>query len=336
MNISVIVPTRNRAKDLRVALDSVVNQSFKLPYEVVVVDNGSTDQTKEVVEVCKVTAPSHVEVRYLFEPMPGLLSGRHLGAQKANSDILTFIDDDIKADPGWLESIVTAFMQHDVQMVGGPSYPMYEVTPPVWESGLWTKSSDQQSCPHYSLIDLGPREKHIEPSLIWGLNFSIRKSVLFECGGFHPDCVPASLQRFQGDGETGLTEKFKAKSYKAWYAPGARVGHLVSKDRLTIDYVYKRQYYLGVCNSYALIRKTKLAGLRLMMKHPRLFVRFFNERLLRDLFAEAPKDELSKALRDGYRDGFWFHQKEAASDSKLMSWILKKDYWDYALPTEHP
>lgn len=63
-----------------------------------------------------------------------------------------------------------------------------------------------------SLLDIGQDVPNIDPNYIWGLNFSIRKQTMYDCGGFHPDLVPAYLQCWQGDGETGLTKKIKKNS----------------------------------------------------------------------------------------------------------------------------
>lgn len=332
MRTSIVVPTRNRSVDLRTALESIINQSFVGNYEIVIVDNGSTDDTAQVSQEWMGKVPNHITLKYYFESVPGLLSGRHKGAELSSGEIIIFIDDDIRADYNWLENVVKGFEIENVQMVGGPSYGIYEMDPPSWTEQLWIRDNENNYCGYYSLLDFGDKPKFIDPSFVWGLNFAISRKVFYECGGFHPDCIPASLQKYQGDGETGLSEKFKARGYKAWYQPLARVGHLVSKDRLTLDYIYKRQYYQGVCDSYALIRKKELVGMKLMFKHSGLLKRFLKDKIVEMFPKILLKDEFTRVMRLGYLKGFWFHQKEAATDPKLVEWILKKDYWDYRLP----
>ena len=86
--------------------------------------------------------------------------------------------------------------------------------------------------------------------------FSIRRDTLYRVGGFHPDDVPRSYQRYQGDGETGMTFKLKEQGLKAIYDPGALVYHQIPTECLTVRYLEQRQYYQGVCDSYTSIRGT--------------------------------------------------------------------------------
>ena len=73
-----------------------------------------------------------------------------------------------------------------------------------------------------------------------GLEFFHPERYILELGGFHPDCIPKHLQRFQGDGETGLSYKIKEKGYKSIYHPGAMVYHLIPASRLTVEYFEAR------------------------------------------------------------------------------------------------
>ena len=68
----------------------------------------------------------HHRIRYLLEPEPGLLSGRHRGALESDGEILVFLDDDIEATAGYLHAILDAFKDPAVQLVGGPNLPRYE------------------------------------------------------------------------------------------------------------------------------------------------------------------------------------------------------------------
>src|SRR4029077_15714003 len=106
----------------------------------------------------------------------------------------------------------------EVALVGGPSLPEYEVEPPEWLESLWHYDADgRRTLGALSLIDSGPAIRPEDPIYIWGLNFSIRREVFVKCGGFHPDTVPAPLQRYQGDGETGLSLKLKAAGFRTLY-----------------------------------------------------------------------------------------------------------------------
>ena len=330
--LSVIVPTFNRASSLKLAIKSFCSQNF-LPkqFEIIVVDNGSTDNTKQVTEAAVTTYPSH-QIRYILEPEPGLLSGRHRGALQANGNILIFVDDDIEADVNWLQAIEESFADPSVKLVGGRNLPNYEVEPPEWLEFFWDNHSHGRVCGYLSLLDFGDQSCEIDANYVWGLNFSIRRKALFELGGFHPDCVTKHLQHFQGDGETGLTQKAAELGYKAIYQPKALVLHQVTKERMTYEYFDKRCFYQGVCNSYTEIRQMK--G-NLKPKTLKEKVKAYLKQLKQELLTPN-KNVLEKSLRRRFNkallEGYQFHQNTVCRNPELINWILKEDYWDYKLP----
>jgi glycosyltransferase involved in cell wall biosynthesis len=252
--ISVIVPTRNRAASLRVALASLSALEFPTDaFEVIVVDNGSTDDTAAAAAAFARSHPA-LSLRTVAEPEPGLLAGRHRGAREARAPLMAFVDDDVEVSPRWLAAVVDAFADPAVHLVGGPSRPRFEVEPPAWLEWLWTGEHGGRSLGDLSLLDLGAETRRIDPTLVWGLNFSIRAATLVALGGFHPDCMPKALQRYQGDGETGLALAARAGGRAAVYAPLALLHHRLPATRLSVAALEERHFYQGVCNSYAEIR----------------------------------------------------------------------------------
>lgn len=324
--VSVIIPTRNRATTLAGALTSLAAQDFpQRAHEVLLVDNGSTDETQALLEAFTISHP-HCPLRGIVEPEPGLLAGRHRGAREARAPLLAFTDDDVVVEPTWLRAIVDAFADPAVHLVGGPSLPRYEVPPPPWLEWLWSRNGARATCGDLSLLDLGGEAREIDPTWVWGLNFAIRKETLIALGGFHPDCMPKHLQRYQGDGETGLALKAKAGGHKAFYATGALLHHWIPASRLTIAAFEERYFYQGVSNSYAEIRaagglpsgpgwKVAARGLR---------------RLTGSLGGQ--RSRLLARLERARRAGHLFHRQEVRRDPALLAWILKHDYWDYHLP----
>ena len=248
LRASVIVPTLNRASALRRSLASFVLQAFPADqYEIIVVDNGSTDKTEDTVRSCAEKYPFH-RIRHIFEPEPGLLSGRHRGAFEANGELFVFVDDDIEATDHWLAAIVAAFdNDENAQFVCGPSLPKYEVEPPAWIEMFWQSAQcGGRMCWYLSLIDCGTKMFKINPNLIFGLNFSIRRQAFYDLGGFHPDAVPDDLLRFRGDGESGLTMVAEIRRQVAIYRPDAIVHHFVSAKRITPEYFERRAYLQGI------------------------------------------------------------------------------------------
>jgi hypothetical protein len=118
--ISLVLVTRNRAAMLARCLTSLLAQT-RLPDEWVVVDNGSTDDTAQVVQRFAATLP----MRTLVEPVPGVGQARATGCAAATGDVLAFIDDDAVADPGWLAAVEQAFaLDPHIGIVGGRIDPL--------------------------------------------------------------------------------------------------------------------------------------------------------------------------------------------------------------------
>ncbi len=347
MKVSVIVPTFNRSALLRQTVESLIRQEFPTDdYEILVIDNACTDDTASVIEHLAANTRDR-RLRYLYEPVPGLLAGRHRGAAEARGEILAYTDDDIVADPRWLASIAEAFGKQDVQLVGGKCLPMWEGRPPDWVEALWIRRRDAVMLPYYSIVDLGDRGMPMDPNYIWGLNFSIRKRALYDLGGFHPDCVPPAYQRYQGDGETGLTVKARARGFKAYYSPGAALRHVVARQRLTYDYMESRQFYQGVCDSYSAIRRAHrregaaepvfrgaASKVRRALVRARAALLGGKQRAAGNVSTldRSVPAELRDVMDRGYRRGYEFHQKEVAADPCLLDWVLRDDYFDYSIP----
>lgn len=322
MATSIIIPTSDRSILLRKALTSVARRIKKttIKCEIIVVENGATDDTRAIVEnLIKQFAPA--PIRYVYEPIPGLLSGRHRGALEAKGEVLVFIDDDVEVGEHWLAAVAEAFSDTTVQLCGGKSLPLYEGPPPDWIENLWFQPPyGGQACVELSLLDMGERPLDVDATYIWGLNFAIRKKALFDLGGFHPDLLPERLQHLQGDGETGLSQKANAAGYRAVYQPAAAVQHHVPVSRMTAHYLQKRYFYQGVCDSYTHIRATGRALCSQIHQTPH------SETSL------TATDQIRLKCTVAHQDGFRFHQRAVAYSRELLEWVLRPDYWDYRLP----
>lgn len=327
--LSVILPTRNRARMLDDCLRSLARQTLPPEaFEVIVVDNGSTDDTAAVVAEHGGSLP----LRYLLAPEPGLHVGRHAGMQAATSDLLVFGDDDIVAEPGWLASVKEAFEDPGVALVGGNNRPIFEGTPPDWLQAWWRQPAGPgRAMAPLSILDFGDGQFDIDPGYVWGCNFSIRRQVLLGAGGFHPDGVPADRLRWRGDGETHVADEIRRTGLRARFHAGASVGHRVSAGRMTPAYFSQRACAQGVSDSYTDIRRAGAPKSRLADRARRR-ARAIASRL-RLSFATA-RDPAARTLRDVRRDmlaayaaGYDFHQREVAGDPDLLAWVLKERYY---------
>jgi glycosyltransferase involved in cell wall biosynthesis len=134
MDISVVIVTRNRAKYLAGALLSLAAQDFDgQRFEVIVGDNGSTDATGDV-------AASHTKTfanfHHFHDPRPGQLVGWHTALAQAQGEVVAFIDDDTRPEPGWLDAIAAVFTDADVGLATGPITPAFETEVPDWRKSM--------------------------------------------------------------------------------------------------------------------------------------------------------------------------------------------------------
>lgn len=328
--ISVIIPTRNRADLLADALESISKQELdRTRFEILVIDNGSTDQTQSVIAEWKGSLPN---LEGIYAPEPGLHTGRHAGMKAAKGDILVFADDDIEALPTWLLSIEDAFNDPAVAMVGGNNYPMFLKEPPAWLRKMWKKpaSGDCRMISPLSIIEFIGDPKDISPYLIWGCNFAIRKSVLLAAGGFHPDGMPKELIRFRGDGETHVSKYVQGSGLKCVFRSGASVYHKVTPERMTYSYFYQRGFNQGVSNSFTQLReptqvsrpnKPGFVKQVLGFAYRRLFK--WSEHLSGDAEMRKAHDEFMR----GCREGFLYHQEAYRSDPEVREWVHRAVYY---------
>lgn len=343
MLISIIIPTLNRSASLKRTIDSIANQKYQAEYELIVIDNGSTDDTKLIQDFLK---QNFKRQQYHYHAVPGLLACRHLGANEATGDILVFLDDDVELNKSYLKGVDNLFLNRNVHLATGPCLPKYETKAPDWLDYLWTATAHGKHCGALSLMDFGNSKIEIDPNFVWGLNFCIRKSTLFEVEGFNPDTMPERLQRFQGDGETGLTIKAKKKGIKAYYIPELSLYHHIPKSRLTTEYMIKRSFFQGVCNSFTQIREDyfepKATGVE-VSSEPSTIRKWRNKvhflyRWIKPLFKKnEPKKikHLRLSIAHAEKEGFNFHQKWFNSDEQVKHWVLKKNYMDtQQLPDE--
>ncbi|MCI0529998.1 MAG: glycosyltransferase family 2 protein, partial [Nitrospira sp.] len=126
--ISLVIPTYNRPKELLRALKSLEDQTLN-EFEIVVVDNANDEKLAFLVQDFAMNLKK-VKIRYVSEPKLGLHNARHAGVKATCSDILVFTDDDATFHPEWLQAYVGAFKMHpEMVAAGGPVRPMWEVSP---------------------------------------------------------------------------------------------------------------------------------------------------------------------------------------------------------------
>ncbi len=316
IQLSVIIPTRNRCLLLNRTLKSILAQTYQQEhFEIIIVDNGSTDATSKIAGEYYGRFQNIV---YVHEEKPGLHEGRHAGLRVSQGKILIYADDDIEAFPSWLEGVHESFLDERVGLVGGKDLPLYESSPPGWLEDLWEKVEHGRYLTYYSLLDLGDALMEIEPDFVFGCNFSIRKDLLLQIQGFHPDGIPESLMKFRGDGETFVARQVRKLGYKIIYNPKASVKHWVPESRLNLEYIKKRAFMSGVSQSYTDTREEIMFG-----KNKNWIKTNLNKiRTLKLFFRKSLKSKILKSYYAGYQ----FHQDQLKKDKDLIKWVLQKNY----------
>lgn len=317
MRLSVILTTRDRCQSLERTLMSLARQSLPQDqFEVMVVDNGSTDQTPLV---CQRWASRLKHFRFFLEERPGLHRGRNLGVLQARAPIAVICDDDIEAFPTWLEGVLESFQDPQVGLVGGKDLPKFEVFPPAWLEAMWNPDpTGERFLGQLSLVDLGDELKEVSPFMVFGCNFSIRRQIVIEAGGFHPDGMPKDTILLRGDGETYISQRVKESPYRAAYNPRASVYHEVPKSRMTAEYFGWRSYIQGISDSYAAIR----------YQGPREHVRRSSRALISLGNSLYRADKLHQKMKREYLRGLVHHGLAATRSTELRAWIHKSSYFE--------
>lgn len=233
--ISIVICTYNRADLLADALQTVCQQTLdQTQYEVIVVDNNSTDNTSAVTQRFQQRYP---HVRYLFAAQPGNSYARNVGWQHAQGQFVAFIDDDCKVPPTWLMKAKTIIETMAPGVFGGPFYGFYNSPKSAWYK-------DEYGA--YVLTDL-PRIQQDPEELAAG-NLFIRRDVLQRVDGFTPELGITENRRGYGE-ETALLHQIRLIMPKllVYYDPELFVHHLVRAEKMRLMWHIKERFVQGRC-----------------------------------------------------------------------------------------
>lgn len=239
--IAAIICTHNRDSYLGAAIDSLLAQDCD-DFEVLVVDNGSTDRTKEVVD----SRLPHPRLRYGYEPVLGLSVARNTGAKETTSPILAYLDDDAEASSQWLRILVEAYNKNEKLAIAGGKVTLIfpnGMTHPQWISNDLAAG--------LGAYDLGDKVVNINnPGLTpRGLNYSLRRTFLEQVGGFDANLGRVGKKLLSNE-ELYMTELALQKGWQVAYLPDALAAHNVAPERLKADWFLRRSWWQGVSECY--------------------------------------------------------------------------------------
>jgi glycosyltransferase involved in cell wall biosynthesis len=236
--ISVIVCTYNRQDYIGKCLQSLAGQSLQTDaWEVVLVDNSSTDTTPEICHAFRENNP-HINYHYVVEKTQGLSFARNRGIAEATGNLLVFMDDDATASAQYLEEILKFFSENpEVMAGGGRIYPDYETAEPRWMS--------RYLMPLASVIDLGEKIR-IFPKNKYpiGANMFFRKEVFEKYSSFNTGLGRKASDLLGGE-EKEIMLRLAANKEKIVYLPKAFVHHYIPESRLTLPFVIRQAEGIG-------------------------------------------------------------------------------------------
>lgn len=328
MDISVSITTCNRAASLSRTLEALLAQDYPAgDFEIIVADNGSVDNTKEV---CDTFAQKFKNFTYIFDNRPGQLVGWHLTAAIMSGEINCFIDDDVRPKATWLAALKDVYEDDRVGLATGPINLNYEEDPPDWVDPMTLGEPGAMTLPVFGLLDCGEAIREISGNFVWGTNFTIRKSCLQEAQGFHPCAMPRHLLHFYGDGEVHVGRFVDNAGHKVLYHPDAGVEHDIPKTRFTLASLKAKFLTNGYARSFQTLRETGEAY-DMPSEHE---IRVMALRYFRD--PEFAPSEILALIMEGINEGLSTHLDHFNNDPDFRRWVLHENFLDLESCYQHP
>jgi hypothetical protein len=250
LDVSVVVCTRNRAGPLAELLESFtrIRVPDGLSWELLIVDNGSTDATPQVIEGYADRLP----IRAVREETPGLANARNRGVASARGRYICWTDDDVEIDPEWLAAYAEAFRRFpDAAVFGGEIIPKLQPPTPRWFARLshrWPLDNIVAARAFGDAIELD-FERGVVP---WGANYAVRteeqRRHLYD-----PNLGVSPVQRRSGEETQAIFEALRAGARGRW-TPASKVYHLFPPHRQSRRYFH--QHFVGIGETQAYLDAT--------------------------------------------------------------------------------
>ncbi|MCP4270019.1 MAG: glycosyltransferase family 2 protein [Candidatus Brocadiaceae bacterium] len=251
VDVSIVICTHRRFDLLVGAVQSLVVQSSSpATFEVIVVDNDH----KPNPEVQKIVSnvSSKIQIRYLHESKLGLSHARNAGGKIATSDYIGYMDDDAKANPKYIETLLNVLHEHSPDICGGPHYPFYLGQKPDWfhdSYGTGTRGDVARCLTTNEYLDGG--------------NIIFHRSVLKQTGWFDPALGMTGKKVWYGEETMVIIRARKLmKDLIVYYDPDVYVQHLVPTRKMSILNKFKKEFQTGRSQIYFWIPEKELQGYR--------------------------------------------------------------------------
>jgi glycosyltransferase involved in cell wall biosynthesis len=242
MRYTILITTYNRATYLRDTLAALAQLRVTTgDWEVIIVDNNSSDETRAVVEAAQPTFP--VDLIYLFEATQGKPAALNTGIERSRGSVIAMTDDDVRVEPDWLDRTGAGFAAFDCDYVGGKVLPVWEAPRPSWLPETAGK--------HWAviaLLDYGPQPLEVgKAGTPWplGANMSFRRDA-FDRAGYWDNNFGRHGNTLRGQEQREWCLRARAAGLRGYYLPDAIVHHLIPKRRLNKAYFRSWFYWNGI------------------------------------------------------------------------------------------
>jgi glucosyl-dolichyl phosphate glucuronosyltransferase len=238
MKYSIVIATYNRAADLSETLESLAQLRPGRPWEVIVVDNNSTDLTRRVVENAAPGFPA--PLRYLFEAEQGRSPALNAGIRQAHGDIIVTTDDDVRVESDWLNRAAEGLERLRCDYVGGRVLPIWGGPRPAWLPGHGGK--------HWAviaLLDYGEQPIEFGARVPLGVNMAFRRDAFERAGLLDPD-TGRKAGTLLGQEVREWCIRARAAGLRGFYVPQMMVRHIIPAARLNKAYFRRWFYWRGI------------------------------------------------------------------------------------------
>lgn len=265
MRLDVVIPTYNRAWLLPRTLESLLaaERPEGLHVQVTVVDNRSTDGTRDLVE--SFIPRFEGRLRYLFEAKPGRSHALNTGIAASSADLVGMIDDDEEVDPTWLRTIARAFEDPRTDFIGGPYLPVWGGVRPDWVGNAYGSV--------IGWVDSGTSIQQFGPgcdAMLMGGNAVIRRSLLERVGPYSGDLGRTPGGRLLSCEDEDMFARLLAVGARGFYRPDLIIHHYVAPERLTKRYFRRWCFWRGV--SQGTIDRRRPADVPYLLGVPRYMI----------------------------------------------------------------
>lgn len=237
--LSVLICTYNREKYIGNLLESIAaNDLPKERYEIVLVDNNCTDNTRGV---CNAFAKAHKDVQfnYCVETEQGLSAARNKAIKEAKGDVLVYVDDDALVDTWYLRTVAEYMSAHpEISAIGGPIIPLYETSEPKW----MTRFTKELLCGY---LYFGDKERTFPGERYPGGGNAAYRAEVFKQVGFFNTNLGRKGDGLMGSEEKDIFDKMKSQGMRFMYLPKMILHHIIPQKKLERDYFDRLTYQIG-------------------------------------------------------------------------------------------